>query len=206
MLVFYDAYNAQRPAQSARAALVSLRGRCRMRCSGLPLRLQADLLFCRHHRHAAKSLEPAPSQPAGRPEFARTAYWEDLPAARTIEYFRTLGALTERRRILADSDSPGPYEPYEPARRNRRPTSSSIRRPPGTVEFSGHALPSWQLHFARKFAALAPSTACKMVLLHVPAVDEMTAPVIRERQFWPEALAGRHRPWSGFLPPNYSPA
>lgn len=55
-------------------------------------------------------------------------------------------------------------------------------------QFQGPPISSWQLHFARKFAALAQEHGCKLVLLHLPVMAEMRSPVIQEREFWPDAL------------------
>jgi hypothetical protein len=55
-------------------------------------------------------------------------------------------------------------------------------------EFPGPPTPAWQIHFARKFTELAREHQCRLALLHLPLFSEIRAPVIRERDFWPDAL------------------
>ena len=188
MLVFYDSYNAQdRP--NPLASRWFRFGDDADALQGLPLRLQAEYYFAAIiglPRDLLNLLRP--NLPADL-HSASTAYWENLPAARGENISSNLGALKEHVGFSADSDNPGSFEPYEPPVENR--ASDAVIYSPATRdqwEFAGHALPSWQLHFARRFAALGAEYGCKMVLVHVPAVDEMTAPVIRERQLWPETL------------------
>jgi hypothetical protein len=55
-------------------------------------------------------------------------------------------------------------------------------------EFSGPPAPPLQLHFARLFSALAKEHGVKLVYLHLPESTEMRLPVVREKEFWPEAM------------------
>jgi len=55
-------------------------------------------------------------------------------------------------------------------------------------EFTGPALPEWQLHFARKFAALSQKCGSKVIMLHVPTFRERNALAVPEREYWPQAL------------------
>ncbi len=55
-------------------------------------------------------------------------------------------------------------------------------------EISNTAPPAWQVHFAKKFAALCQSNHCRMVLLDIPVIAEARSPVIRERVCWPDLL------------------
>ena len=58
----------------------------------------------------------------------------------------------------------------------------------GDFEISRTALPVWQAHFAKKFAALCQSHDCKLVLLDIPILAEAQSPVIHERAAWPDLL------------------
>jgi hypothetical protein len=57
--------------------------------------------------------------------------------------------------------------------------------------FSNPALPTWQVCFARKFAAVAQANGCQLVLLHLPSVEQMRSQVICEREFWPQVMQAR---------------
>jgi len=55
-------------------------------------------------------------------------------------------------------------------------------------QFTGPATTPLELNFVRKFAALAQAHQTKLVCLHLPETGEMRAPVIQEREFWPDVL------------------
>lgn len=55
-------------------------------------------------------------------------------------------------------------------------------------QFQGPPAAPLQMHFAREFAAVAQEHGSKLLCLHLPEISEARAPVIREREFWPEAL------------------
>ena len=57
-------------------------------------------------------------------------------------------------------------------------------------QFSSEPLPAWQVHFAQLFITLAAEHDCRLVLLHIPTVDESREPLIQERSFWPDNSGG----------------
>jgi hypothetical protein len=54
--------------------------------------------------------------------------------------------------------------------------------------FSNRPLPAWQIHFLREFALLAKNHGCKLVLLHIPIMDEKGSAVINESAYWPGVM------------------
>jgi hypothetical protein len=91
-----------------------------------------------------------------------------------------------RSTMYADN---APFIPYTPDTRTE-PSDVAVYSPEtqARFQFSGPPVPAWQLQFAQKFAALAQQHGAKLVLLHFPLASEMRAPVVKEREFWPDAL------------------
>jgi hypothetical protein len=58
------------------------------------------------------------------------------------------------------------------------------------LNFPPTPIPAWQIHFARQFAALLPAHGVRAVMLYLPVLAEARSPVIAERAFWPDIVAG----------------
>jgi hypothetical protein len=115
-------------------------------------------------------------------------YWEShYHTARMVD---SLGSSSSKLGFNPSSlyDDYLPFVPFEP-HTDARPADVCID-PPATngFEFSSQPLPAWQTHFARKLVALAREHGCRLVLLHIPTIDEARSPVVTERKFWPEVL------------------
>jgi hypothetical protein len=64
---------------------------------------------------------------------------------------------------------------------------------PGTAtnfEFSTNPLPAWQSHFTEKLAELLRKNHQPSVMLHLPVLAEVRAPVLEERANWPAIFGG----------------
>lgn len=59
---------------------------------------------------------------------------------------------------------------------------------PAGFQFLNKPLPEWQIHFAKKFADLAGTSGCELVMLKIPLLDTARSSVIRERAVWPDVL------------------
>ncbi|HEX7571107.1 MAG TPA: hypothetical protein VF492_11435 [Verrucomicrobiae bacterium] len=84
-----------------------------------------------------------------------------------------------------------PFEFFAPATTAR--PADVINYSPATktnFEFSSAPIPAWQIHFARRFAALLRARDVRPVMLYLPVLAEARAPVILERAFWPDVLTG----------------
>ncbi len=88
-------------------------------------------------------------------------------------------------------DDYAPFVPYSPP----HPLDPSDVRlnfgsPSDDFQFNGPPVPSWQLHFARKFAALAQEHGVKLVMLHMPVIKEKEneTAFVNERENWPKVL------------------
>ena len=98
-----------------------------------------------------------------------------------------LGALASEQMITGV-----PYAPFAPSG-NARPSDVSVYSAATKDQFLfvGPPTPAWQLKFAQQFAAMAKAHGVKLVCLHMLPTevnDETNTPVVREREFWPEAL------------------
>jgi len=120
--------------------------------------------------------------PGQSPE-AAGAWQRDLRAPDPAE---RLGAAYAR---LGFDHAPAKFVEYQPAARAQ---PSDVRTySPATrdlFQFQGPPAPPLQLHFARRFAALARGDGSKLLCLHFPEINEIRALVIQERELWPEAL------------------
>ena len=103
-----------------------------------------------------------------------------------------LGCLSVRKGFAPDPlTAAAPFAPF---------TQATVARPADAVifaadaktnfEFSTAPIPTWQIHFARRFAALLPAHGVRPVMLYLPVLAEARAPVIAERAFWPDILDG----------------
>jgi hypothetical protein len=54
--------------------------------------------------------------------------------------------------------------------------------------FSERPLPAWQVHFLRQLESEAKSHDCKLVVLHVPVMEEKGSPKISESTYWPGVM------------------
>jgi hypothetical protein len=188
MLVFYDAFSEQ-DQPNLQAPHWFRFGDDADAIDGLPLRLQASYYFAAVLGMPRNLLELFRSNLPTDLHSPKTAYWENLDSAKAENISSNLGALAEHVGFSDKLTAQEPFEPFNPSA--EKSSADVITYSPemaGQWQFTGPALPSWQLHFARKFAALGAQYGCKFVLLHLPTKDEMTAPVIRERELWPEDL------------------
>ena len=79
-----------------------------------------------------------------------------------------------------------PFVHYQPPATNYAvPAIYSALNPSRDFEFSIAPLPVWQVHFAHQFALLAEKHGCKLVMLHIPTLENVREAVIPERAFWP---------------------
>jgi hypothetical protein len=80
-----------------------------------------------------------------------------------------------------------PFTPLTPA----EPADVCVYSPETKTNFlfAAQPLPIWQIHFARKFAALAESKGCCLVLLNIPILEEVRSSQIIEQAFWPDVLS-----------------
>jgi hypothetical protein len=114
--------------------------------------------------------------------FSEEHFWKsvssDNPAQR-------LGSLNVRS-IFGSLDPYSDYRPQTPA----TPADVRIYSPEnrGAFQFARKPMPAVQLHFARKFAALARENGVKLVFLTFPIRGESMSDKISETQFWPGLL------------------
>lgn len=118
-------------------------------------------------------------------------YWEEH--YRSTNLADNLGSTTSElgfdARPKADCDPTIPFIPYVP-QTAASPMDACVysAATQTNFQFSAELLPVWQTHFARLFMALAREHGCRLVLLHVPALDESRSMKIQERTFWRENL------------------
>jgi len=111
-----------------------------------------------------------------------------------------LGALCVEENF---DDLTGAFVRYQPATRIS-PDNVVVFSPTTRHSFglSSRQLPDLQVHFARKLAALAKQNHAKLIFLHYPAIDEVSADAIREAAIWPEILDGDVA-WVGIPPVTF---
>ena len=113
--------------------------------------------------------------------------WEEH--YRSARLADTLGSTTSAlgfdARPKADCDPTLPFTPYSPATA-ASPVDVCVYSPATVTnfEFSAAPLPGWQQHFARRLVSLARAHGTRLVLLHIPILEEARLPVIPERTFW----------------------
>jgi hypothetical protein len=82
-----------------------------------------------------------------------------------------------------------PFIPYSPPMAiNPSDILLNFGSPTADFQFNGPPVPPWQLHFARKFAALAQEYGVKLVMLHMPVLNERNSTFVNERENWPHVL------------------
>ena len=118
-------------------------------------------------------------------------YWEIH--YRSSNLADNLGSTTSElafdARPKADCDPSLPFVPFAPPT-SARPAAACVYSAATATnfQFSAAPLPGWQTHFARQFVGLARDQGCRLVLLHIPTLDESRAQKIEERTFWQENL------------------
>ena len=68
------------------------------------------------------------------------------------------------------------------------PGSDAYDYHPGAEDhfrFGGRPTQPYQRHFVRKLAELARAHGTQLVFSHLPTIEEASAPVVQEREFWP---------------------
>lgn len=122
---------------------------------------------------------------------AKMAYVEHLYDADNI--VQRLGSLAARHGynytgVLNDYT---PYVEYTPAAQ-ARPSDVLTYSPsnPNGFRFPGPPVPDWQLQFGKKFTELTRQYGVKLVLIHLPFINERRTTTVDEREFWPTALQG----------------
>jgi len=191
MLVIDDQYNAADQPHSL-AEHIFRYGDDPGALDGLPVSLKASYYFAsivgmpRNLLSVARTNLPADMDPQKR------TYWEIQWNALSIE--TQLGAMTTRLGFNPDQQAHrdaqrDPFVIYAP-QTGVEPSDISVYSPEtGTnFAFSGAGLPPMQLHFAKKFAALAREHGCELVVIHVPTYEERHLTDIPEPTFWPDAL------------------
>ena len=188
LLVFYDENNS--PGRRNRTSPVWFRFQDdAATLAGLPWPEQAYFYF------AALVGMPRNLLCVARPNLScdlhASNYWEEH--YRSVNLADNLGSTTSElgfdARPNADCDPTIPFLPFAP-QTTTSPADACIYSPDtkARFQFDNQPLPSWQFHFAQKFAALAASHDSKLLLLHLPVLEEARSPVIHERIFWPDAL------------------
>ena len=117
------------------------------------------------------------------PAHCQTNFWNTYYCAPHVA--QRLGALRAR---LGYGVSPD-FEPFE-AHTAATP-ADVVAYGPGTqneFKFSGPATRPYQLHFARKLAALCRERGTKLIVLHTPSFHENGQTTIPEREIWPDVL------------------
>ncbi len=98
-----------------------------------------------------------------------------------------LGAVATRLGFRANPLLPdAPFTFFRPPAAKRVQASIyKVSDPSKKFEFSNAPLPRWQVRFARQFANLAETQQCKLIMLHIPVLEEVRDGVIRERPLLP---------------------
>ncbi len=110
---------------------------------------------------------------------------------RSVNLADNLGSTTSELSMgNGDTDPTVPFIPYAPPA-SASPAAACVYAPATRTnfQFSSAPLPVWQEHFARQLLTLARDHACRLVLLHIPTLDEARVPLIPERAFWQTNLS-----------------
>ena len=186
MVVFYDAYSESDMPNTLAPRWFRF-GDNAEALRGLPLRFKASYYFASIIGVPRSLLGMIRSTLPDYPFPSERNYWEIKNKAESIT--SRLGSLAMRGGFTPNVSAMSmPFEVYTPLI-TANPSDACIysESTKGMFRFTS-ILPSWQLHFARKFAGLADESKCKFVLLHLPVVAESRDTTINEREFWPEAL------------------
>lgn len=120
---------------------------------------------------------------SARKNYQETHYQAPNPAARLGSMAAELGFSWDHR---VNNTNFAACTPDTSARSGDAVVYSSATA--NQFHFSGAKTPGWQLHFARKLGTLAREHDTRLVLLHIPTVDEVREPKIVEDEFWPDLL------------------
>jgi hypothetical protein len=124
---------------------------------------------------------PAEVVPA-RPTSFEIQYHSPNPATR-------LGSVATRRGFNPDFYVCAPFQPHAfPAKDGAARVSVYSEFEKDQWSFESRKLPAWQTHFARRFVAMAQAHGCRLVMLHLPGMNEKSLAKIQEREFWPAYL------------------
>jgi hypothetical protein len=107
-----------------------------------------------------------------------------------IEPETTLGCMNTRLDYDPMTGEIGtPFAPYVPQTSVTQADVGIYQPAAASVfVFSEQPLPAIQTYFAGQFALLVKNHGCKLVLLHLPAYAERSAPVMVESRYWPDFL------------------
>ena len=152
--------------------------------AGLPLSEQAEYYFATLvglPRNWLCLLRPNLPADLSVPNF-----WEEH--YRSANLGELLGSTTSQLGFAnADADATVPFIPFTP-QNVATPAdvyvySSAMAT---NFDFSQKPLPAYEQQFTRLTAKLAEAHGCKLVLLHIPDINEARLPLIREQAFWPK--------------------
>lgn len=190
MIVFYDENSGAGVRNSAAVSWFRWADNASA-LAGLPVREQSLFYFAsiiglpRNLLCLLRPNLPAPLIVPGQKN-----YWEiiaDAPHPVT-----QLGSLAVGRSFAPTPMSKAaPLVEFKPATR-ARPSDVLIFSAATQTNFTvaTSPLPEWQKHFAQKFGALCREKGVQPVMLHLPVLAEVRAPVLAERADWPEVFGG----------------
>ena len=158
--------------------------------AGFPIRLQGDYFFAALlglPRNLLNLLRPNLPCELSAADIARLeqTYYCTNPATR-------LGSVALQQgfgdRPVFEPGHP-PFEFFTPAT-DARPEDTVIysEATKDEFQFTGPPMLVSQIHFAKKFGALAKEKATRLVMLHVPVIADFGKSAITEREFWPDTL------------------
>lgn len=187
LLVFYNEFQG-RNALNNQIPLLFRFGENADVLDRLPLQLKANFYFAailgmpRTLLSIARPNVPADLISANK-NYQEVYYQAPNPASRLGSMSAALGYSPDYRMNNTN------FIAYQP-RSGAQPTDARIFSPAtkADFEFSSGTVPGWQLHFARRFVALAREHGCQLVLLHIPMFDEAGKSAIPEAEFWPHVL------------------
>jgi len=189
MLVFYDENNWAKGYRNTQTPLWFRFGDNAEALQGLPLEEKGLFYFASIiglPRNLLGTISPTIplSMISTVPNYMEIAYKTPNPATR-------LGSVSCKTECSIDEEF-APFVPFVP--QNRAAASDVClysEANKGSFHFGSQPLPLWQGHFAKKFAQMAEVQGCRLVLLHIPQLNEMHSPVISERRFWPDELSAK---------------
>jgi len=185
LLVFDDGYNETDTPHPLATRLFRL-GDNAEALAGLPLSLKMPFYLASIIGMPRNLLSlTRPNLPADlNPE--KKNYWEIRSHAPNLA--ARLGAISAQMGFRPDSlAEPDPFVSYTPPT-GIQPSAVCIYDPATRTNFlsSSGTMPPMQLHFLKKFGALAQAHDCKLVLVHIPLFDEKYVTTIHEPVFWPD--------------------
>ena len=127
-------------------------------------------------------------------------YWEQHYGS--VSVVKLLGCTCSQLGFNYDtlSESFTTFTPFTP-HTGVTPADTEIYSPTGKndFEFGKTPLPAWQIHFSRKFADLARTNQCKLVMLNIPVLADAPVTTIQERASWPDIFGDNF--WLVGIPP-----